>query len=222
MKQLLITGGTGDLGSAVVPLLVTSYRCAVLYRRAEEWKKLQEAIGSDRLTGFAADLTDEKSVSSAVAAAAGEGGSFHGLVHLAGGFEPGSIEETPLERWNGQLALNATGAFLVSRAAIPHLSRGGRIIMISSALTQHVTRGAGAYAVSKAALNTLVDVLAVELKDRQITVNAILPTTLDTPANRGGGDIGKLIPLDRVAGTIAFLLSEEASHITGSRLVLSR
>lgn len=222
MKSLLITGGTGDLGTAVVPRLVRSFRCVVLYRRVEEWKRLQNDAGEADLIGVPADLTDEQSVSAAVASAADQAGPFHGLVHLVGGFEAGKIEETTAQRWNHLLKLNLTAAFLVSRAVIPRLGRGGRIIMVSSASTRRITGGMGAYLVSKGALNTLVEVLATELKDREITVNAILPTILDTPANRSGADSAKLVPLERVADTIAFLLSDGASHLTGSQLVLSR
>jgi NAD(P)-dependent dehydrogenase (short-subunit alcohol dehydrogenase family) len=221
VKSLLITGGTGDLGNAVVPRLHQSYRCVVVYRRVEEWERLQKAAGGGGVVGVAADVTDETSVAGAISSAADQAGPFHGLVHLVGGFEAGKIEETSAERWNHLLKLNLTAAFLVARAVIPQLSRGGRIIMVSSASTRRITGGIGAYLVSKGALNVLVEVLAAELKGR-ITVNAILPTTLDTPANRKEADPAKLVPLEHVADTIAFLLSDAASHLTGSQLVLSR
>jgi NAD(P)-dependent dehydrogenase (short-subunit alcohol dehydrogenase family) len=222
MKSLLITGGTGDLGNAVVPRLHQYYRCVVLYRRVEEWERLQKAAGGVGLVGVPADVTDEKSVAAAISSAADQAGPLHGLVHLVGGFEAGKIEETTAERWNHLVKLNLTAAFLVSRAVIPQLSRGGRIIMVSSASTRRITGGIGAYLVTKSALNVLAEVLATELKGREITVNTILPTTLDTPANRNEADPAKLVPLELVADTIAFLLSDGASHLTGSQLVLSR
>jgi NAD(P)-dependent dehydrogenase (short-subunit alcohol dehydrogenase family) len=131
------------------------------------------------------------------------------------------VEEATLDDWMRMLSANLTPAFLMARAVIPHLEAGGRILAISSAATLRLVAGMGTYLVSKSALNTLVEVLALELKDRRITVNAILPTALDTPAMRKQMDRSKLVPLDRVAETILFLLSDAGANLTGSRIVLS-
>jgi NAD(P)-dependent dehydrogenase (short-subunit alcohol dehydrogenase family) len=221
MKTLLITGGTGELGSDVVPRLIAEdYRCVVFYRRTNDWERLREKVKSENLQGLAADLADEDDVNSAVSRAVDSGPVF-GLVHLVGGFEMKKVEEASLDDWMRMLSANLTPAFLMARAAIPHLESGGRIVAISSAVTLRLVAGMGTYLVSKSALNTLMDVLAIELKDRRIAVNTILPSALDTPTMRKQMDRSKLVPLDRVAETILFLLSDAGASITGSRIVLS-
>ena len=215
-KTVLITGATGGLGEEVTRCLAEQYRIVGTYRREEEWSKLRQTLRGDA-TGIRVDLTDESSVGEAVAKA----GPLYGLVHLAGGFEAGRIQETKTDTWERMIALNLTSAFLVIRAAIPHLERGGRIVAISSGATERPSGGTAAYTVTKSALNTFIEVLAVELKDRGITANAILPSALDTPAMRQEMDRSKLIPLERVAGTILYLLSDAAANVTGSRIVLT-
>jgi NAD(P)-dependent dehydrogenase (short-subunit alcohol dehydrogenase family) len=221
MKSVLITGGTGDLGSAVVPRLIAGgYRCIAFYRRTREWERLRDKVNSENLAGLQADLADEDDVHSAVSRAV-ESGPIFGLVHLVGGFEMKKVEEATLDDWTRMLSANLTPAFLMARAVIPHLEPGGRIVAISSASTQKLVAGMGTYLVSKSALNTLAEVLAIELKDRKIEVNTILPTSLDTPTMRKQMDRSKLVPLERVAETILFLLSDAGANITGSRIVLS-
>lgn len=222
MASLIVTGATGGLGQAVVSQLSQRYRCLILYRTSKPWDQLRQAIG-DALEGFQCDLTDESSVNAAVDRAASAAGSLYGLVHLTGGYEASPLADTPVEMWNRMLALNLTSAFLVSRAVIPHLRQagGGRILVVSSAAAAKPAPGMAAYTVSKGALNTMVEVLSLELQSARITVNAILPTALDTPAMRGQMDRSKLIPLDRIAEAILFFLSEAGSNITGARLVMA-
>lgn len=219
IRTVLITGGTGGLGTAVVQRLSESHRSVVLYRREQEWDRLR--AGTSNVFGIQADVSDESSVNAAVSRAVSEHGRLYGLVHLVGGFEAGKIVESSVETWNRMLALNLTAAFLIARAVAPQLEDGGRIVAISSSASLKPVAGIGAYIVSKAALNALVDVLAIELKDRRITVNAILPSALDTPAMRDQMDRSKLVPLDKVAETILYLLSDSAANVTGSRIVLT-
>jgi NAD(P)-dependent dehydrogenase (short-subunit alcohol dehydrogenase family) len=207
MRTLVITGGTGGLGSAVVRRLAGDYRCIVLYRSHPPPTGIE---------GIAADLTDETSVKQAFA----EAGAIYGLVHLAGGFAAGRVEETSLETWSKMVEVNLTAAFLAIREALPHLSRPGRIVAVSSIAT--LTRGAGsaAYTVSKSALNTLIEVVAKE--NPGIAANALLPGAMATPAMLRTTPAPDLVPLELVAETIAFLLSDQGASITGTLIPLRR
>lgn len=193
MRTLIVTGGTGGLGTDVVARLSPDYRCIVL--------------------GHAqVDLTNEQSV----ARAFDEAGEIYGLVHLVGGFAGGSVRETSLETWTKMMALNTTAAFLAARGALAHMTSPGRIVMISSIATLTPQGGTAAYTIAKSALNTLVQVLAAEERDNAITVNAILPDGMATPAMlQETKDPTKLVPLARVSETIAFLLSDAAAGTSG-------
>lgn len=183
MKTVVITGGTGSLGKVVVPRLERDYRCVLV-------------------THAMADLNDEASVRNAFA----QIGEIYALVHLVGGFAAGSVAETTAETWSSMLALNLTGSFNAFRAALPHLTRPGRIIAISSVAAIEQTPGVAAYVVSKSALQTLIEVIAKE--NSGIAANVVAPSTLTDELRQ------------RVAETIAFLLSDAAENITGTVIPL--
>ncbi len=193
MRTLAITGGTGGLGTEVVRRLSRDYRC-VVFGHAQ------------------VDLTNEESVRHAFA----DVGEIYGLIHLVGGWSGGSVRETSLESWSKMIALNATAAFLAVRGALPHISNPGRVIAISSIASLDIAGGSAAYTVAKSALNALVQVVAAEERANGITANAILPESLATPAMLKSGDASKLVPLERVAETIAFLLSDAAAGTSGT------
>ena len=144
MKSLLITGGTGDLGHAVVPRLLRDYRCVVAYRSAEAWTKLRDSAASDRLAGID-DL-------------ARLDGPLYGIVLLAGAFTMGSSEVD----FATMLDANLMATVHAVTAALPHLEDGGRIVAISSAATLTQPAGMAAYVASKSALNAYLEVLAHE------------------------------------------------------------
>lgn len=183
MQRIVITGGTGSLGRIVVPRLARDYDCVVLSHRD-------------------ADLRDARSV----VAAFERIGEIYALVHLAGGFAAGSVAETSEETWQQMLELNLTGAFHAMRAALPHLTRPGRIVAISAFVSLQKPKGVAAYTVSKSALNALVEVIAKE--NPGIAANVIAPGTLDDALR------------NTIAETIAFLLSDAAAHVSGSLLAL--
>lgn len=193
MRTLVITGGTGGLGTEVVRRLSLDYRCVVLGRAQ-------------------VDLTSEESVGRAFA----DVGEIYGLVHLVGGWSGGTVRETSIETWSKMLALNATAAFLAMREALSHISKPGRIVAISSIASLDIAGGSAAYTVAKSALNALIQVIAAEEHANGITANAILPESLATPAMLKSGDASKLVPLERVAETIAFLLSDAAAGTSGT------
>lgn len=191
MHTLAITGGTGGLGTHVVERLSRDYRCVVLSHAQ-------------------VDLTNEESVRKAFH----EIGEIYGLVHLVGGWSGGNVRETSLEVWSKMIALNTTAAFLAMRGALAHMSNPGRIVCVSSIASLDISGGSAAYTVAKSALNALVQVIAAE--ERGITANAILPDSLATPAMLKSMDASKLVPLERVSETIAFLLSDAAAGTSGA------
>lgn len=193
MRRLAITGGTGGLGTEVVRRLSLDYDCIVLGHES-------------------VDLTSEDSVRDAFAGI----GEIYGLVHLVGGFAVGKVRDTTLETWSKMFALNTTAAFLAVRGALPHITRPGRIVAVSSIATLKLAAGSAAYTVAKSALNALVQVLAAEERGNGITVNAVLPDSMATPAMLKSMDPAKLVPLERVSETIAFLLSDAAAGTSGT------
>ena len=204
MKTLIITGGTGGLGTSVVEVLSREFRCVML-RRPET------------------DLMDEVSIRAAIARAVDTFGAPYGLVHMAGGYVGGSVSETSSETWQSMLGLNLTSTFLVIRETLARMRRDqpGRIIAIGSEASLTKFEGAAAYTIAKAGLNMLIELTAAELRGTAITANALLPGTLDTPASREAMPEARRVPLDRVAGTISFLLSDAASSITGALIPLA-
>lgn len=220
-RTVLVTGGTGGLGPTVVKrLLDDGYRCVVVYRTEDKWQALQQQVQHPLLHGVEADGGEEDAVAAAVARARDLGGGLYALVHLAGGFDGGTLEDTSIETWTTMLHTNLTSTFIVARAALPHLRANGtgRIITIGSSEVPKRSGSLAAYTVSKAALAVLTEVLANDLKTTQITANILLAGSLGTPAMRQSVADHKLVSLDRVAATIAFLLSDEAASITGASI----
>ncbi|HEX6087062.1 MAG TPA: SDR family NAD(P)-dependent oxidoreductase [Thermoanaerobaculia bacterium] len=217
MRTLLITGATGGLGSEILPYLAGAYDCVALYRSESSFNALRDSVGG-ALRGVQADLGDPESVRNAVRST----GTPYGLVHLAGGFAPGTLAKTDDAAWANMLSLNLTAAFVVIRetlAAMNHAA-AGRIIVISSEASVTKPAGSVAYTVAKSGLNTLIEVVAKELRGTGITANALLPSSLDTAAMREVMPREKLVPLARVGETLAFLLSDAAANVTGALIPL--
>jgi NAD(P)-dependent dehydrogenase (short-subunit alcohol dehydrogenase family) len=200
MQKVAITGGTGGLGSAVVERLSRTWDVVVLDRARLD------------------DVTNESSVRKAFA----DLGEHYALVHLVGGWTGGKVADTSLDTWSRMLALNLTGAFLTIRESLAHLTRPGRIVAVSSIASLNPTPGSAAYTVAKSALNTLIQTVAAEHRGTGITANAVLPDAMATPAMLRQTDASKLVPVERVAETIAFLLSGEAANITGALIPLRK
>jgi NAD(P)-dependent dehydrogenase (short-subunit alcohol dehydrogenase family) len=193
MRTLIITGGHGGLGANVVQRLSRDHHCIVPTREQ-------------------LDLTNED----AARAFFERSGEIYGLVHLVGGWAGGSVRETSLETWSNMIELNTTAAFLAMRSALATMSRPGRIVAVSSIATLPVAKGSAAYTVAKSALNALVQSIAADERQNGITCNAVLPDSMATPAMVQQGDASKLVPLERVSETIAFLLSDAAAGTSGT------
>ncbi|HEX6871227.1 MAG TPA: SDR family oxidoreductase, partial [Micromonosporaceae bacterium] len=172
-----------------------------------------------------ADVTEERDVAEAVALAAAEPDApLRAVVNLVGGYAAGArVHETPIAEFDAQLRLNLRPAYLVTAAAMPHLigAGGGSVVCVSSRAALRPFSGAAGYITAKAALLALVDAMAVEYRDDHVRVNAILPSVIDTPANRAaqpGADFARWVSPDQIADVISFLCSDAATATSGAHL----
>jgi NAD(P)-dependent dehydrogenase (short-subunit alcohol dehydrogenase family) len=145
------------------------------------------------------------------------------LVNAVGGFEGGDLVSTPLVRWERMLRTNLLSAVTGSRAVLPAMlaARRGCIVNVASRAVTPPTGGFIAYTVAKAAVLTLTRALAQEVSGRGVTVNAVLPGTMDTPANRAAmprADRSAWVPTDRVAAVVGWLASDEARGVSGASI----
>jgi NAD(P)-dependent dehydrogenase (short-subunit alcohol dehydrogenase family) len=228
-RVALITGGTGGLGTAVTRTFLDRGCAAVVtYRRESEAERLRADVGgAGRLLLVSADVTDTTAVEGVVREAVDAFGRLDYLVNLVGGWAGGKpVWETAGEEWDRTLALNLRSAFATCRAVIPQMiAQGyGRIVNVSSRTAVRPTPGAAAYAVSKMGVITLTETLALEVRhggSHDITVNCVLPSVIDTPANRRatpGADPAQWVRPEQLAAVIAWLTSPEAAPISGAAL----
>jgi NAD(P)-dependent dehydrogenase (short-subunit alcohol dehydrogenase family) len=226
-KTILITGATGALGSAVARAFAQTQARLVLTGRSEE--KLAHltseiSLPEERVLTVAADVTQAAGVQALVADAAARFGRIDVLLNVAGGWSGGKpVGETSVEDWDRLVALNLRSAFLLSRAVLPGMLEAGwgRVVHISSKTAVEPRAKQAAYAVSKMGLITLTEVIAAEVKGSGVTANVILPSTIDTPANRASmpkADPDKWVPPQRIAATMRFLCSDAAASINGARI----
>ena len=222
-RSALITGGTGGLGSAVTrAFLDAGWRVVVpLYDEAERERVPQH----ERLVLEQADLFDAGSSAAVTEIAGGDADAPLGaVVNLVGGFAMGGrVHEMPIEDYEAQLRLNLRPTYLVCQAALPHLraAGGGAIVCVSSRAALKPFAGAAGYIVGKAAVLAFVDVLATEYRDDGIRANAILPSVIDTPANRAASpdaDYSKWVKPPEIARVIRFLCSDDASITSGAHV----
>lgn len=218
-RTALITGGTGGLGAAVTSaFLADGWRVVVPWVREAELERVER---HDRLELVEADLSDPAAVRGAVAAA---GESLRALVNLVGGFAAGGrVHETRVEEFEAQLTLNLRPTYLACQAALPAMlaAGDGAIVCVSSRSALQPFSGGAAYATAKAAVLALVDALHVEYNDDGVRVNAVLPSVIDTPANRRSmpeADFGRWVHPDEIAQAILFLCSPGASAIGGAHM----
>ena len=219
-SSALIAGGTGGLGAAVTQAFLDGgWRVVVPVFDAAERSRLP---GHERLVLEPADLFEPGSASAVTAIAAGDGAApLRAVVNLVGGFAAGGrVHETPLEDFETQLRLNLRPAYLACRAAIPHLlasEGGGAIVCVSSRAALEPFSGAAGYIVAKAAVLAFVDVLHAEYGADGIRANAILPSVIDTPANRRAmpdADHSRWVAPAQIAAVVRFLC-EDGSRIVG-------
>jgi len=212
---IAVTGGHGVLGRAVVEAaLADGLRVAVIDHASGQGAP----DGVLELGGV--DLTDPASATKAIDAVAAHFGRLDALLNIAGGFVWQTTED-PEPAWARMFALNVTTALNASRAALPHLkaSAEGRIINVGANAALKSAAGMGAYAASKAGVHRLTESLAEELKDTSVTVNAVLPSILDTAQNRKDmpdADPARWVAPADLARVMLFLASAESRAITGA------
>lgn len=215
-KVVVIAGGSGALGQTVTPAFAKTGAQVITVDRNflpqnAEWSAMK------------ADVTDEADVRRLINEVVDRHGRIDVLVNLVGGFAMGRVAETDVALWERMLTMNVTAAFLLSKAVVPHMvERGtGRILHVAAWAAVQPFPGAAAYIVSKSSLVALIQVLALELKGSGVTVNGVLPNTMDTPANRASMpdvDPSTWTKPEAIADTLLFLASEEAGQISGAAI----
>jgi len=211
-RHVVVTGATGELGEAVARLLVEAGAIVhVPARSAEKARALYTAAGDRVRVAVVGDLGDEAAVQGFYAALP----PLWASIHCVGGFAMSAIGAATRAELMKMLEMNAVSAFLCTREAVKNLgNRGGRIVNVAAVAGVDARRGAGksAYAASKAAVAALTLAVAEEVSDDGIWVNAVVPSIMDTEANRKampGADHGNWPKLSEVAATIAFLASPQ-------------
>jgi NAD(P)-dependent dehydrogenase (short-subunit alcohol dehydrogenase family) len=218
-RTVIVTGGTGGLGAAVTrTLLDGDWRVVVPWFAERELERVRE---HERLELVQADLTDEESAANVVATA---GDGLRALVNLVGGFAMGDrVHATPVEDFEAQLRLNLRPTYLMCAAAIPvMLAAGdGAIVCVSSRAAVQPFAGAAGYITAKAAVLAFADALDAEYRDDNIRTNAILPSTIDTPANRTSmpdADFETWVKPEEIARVIALLCSDDTRVTSGAHV----
>lgn len=215
-KVVVITGGSGALGHAVTPACVQAGARVITVDRNPP----PQVAGA---AAMQADVTDEADVQRVVNEVIQTHGRIDVLINLVGGFAMGRVEETDAALWQRMLAMNVTAAFLLSKAVLPHMVKHGtgRILHVAAWAAVEPFPGAAAYIVAKSSLLALIRVLALELKGSGVTVNGVLPNTIDTPANRASmpqADPSTWTNPKSIAKTLIFLASDEAAQISGATI----
>ena len=217
-----ITGASGVLGSAVAKAAAERGARVALIDFADHAEVLKDC-GPDALMLGGVDLTDAVAASAAIDAVAERFGGLDALINVAGGFKWETLEDSLMAGWHRLFLMNVQTAANSSRAAIPYLRRSaaGRIVNIGANGALKAAAGMGPYAAAKAGVHALTESLAEELKADGVTVNAVLPSIIDTPTNRADmpkADFASWVSPSELAAAILFLASEEASAITGALL----
>jgi NAD(P)-dependent dehydrogenase (short-subunit alcohol dehydrogenase family) len=223
----LVAGGTGGLGRAVsLAFLEEGATVAVTYRKREEFDRVQRAAGANgpRLDGHDVDVTDEAAVGRLLATVLAQHERLDALVNTVGGYAGGApLWEVETKVFDQMLTLNLRAGYALSRAAARVMLKQGRgaIVNVAGKAAIDHAAGAAAYAASKAAATALLDSLAADVKGKGIRVNSILPSIIDTEANRKAmpqADFAKWPKPEEIARVILFLCSDDAKAIHGAAL----
>ncbi|HEY2750930.1 SDR family oxidoreductase [Phenylobacterium sp.] len=219
-RVIAITGAFGVLGSAVAKAAAEQGARLALIDFAEAAPPGTPS-GDDVLVLGGVDLTEANSASAAVDAAADRFGGLDVLLNIAGGFSWEKLEGGDWNTWHRLFLMNVQTASNTCRAAIPHLRRSvdGRIVNVGANGALKASLGMGAYAASKAGVHSLTQALSEELKADGVTVNAVLPSIIDTPANRKDmpkADFATWVAPRDLAAVMLFLASEDARAVTGA------
>ena len=226
-KVVLVAGGTGGLGRAVsIAFLQERAKVVVTYRKEEEFVALKNAAGphASLLRGHQVDVTNESAVRQLIERVLGEHGRLDALVNAVGAYAGGvKLWELEPSVFELMLALNLRSGYVLSRTVVPAMLKegSGAIINVASKAAFDHAGGAAAYAASKAAAVAMMDSLADDLKGTGMRVNSILPSIIDTEANRKAmpiADFAKWPKPEEIARVILFLCSEDAKVIHGAAI----
>jgi NAD(P)-dependent dehydrogenase (short-subunit alcohol dehydrogenase family) len=224
-RVTLVAGGTGALGGAVTrAFLEAGDRVTVTYRNEAELTRLASAAGGNasRLTGHEIDVTREADVRTLVDAIMAKNGRIDVLVNTVGGYGGGvKIWEEDPALLDRMLELNLRSGYALARAVVPAMLRqgGGAIVNVAARAAFDHAAGLAAYAASKAAAVAMIDSLAQDLKGTGVRANSILPSIVDTEANRKAmpdADFAKWPKPEEIARIILFLCSDDARLIRGA------
>ncbi|MGI5215059.1 SDR family NAD(P)-dependent oxidoreductase [Plantactinospora sp. CA-290183] len=249
-RTVLVSGGAGGLGGAVsAAFLAAGWRVVVPVRPHPDGAAatgqpgpLDEPVARQRpganrpapaggagvpreALRFPADLTDPEQVARAVAVATAEPGSpLRAVVNLAGGYAAGGrVHETPVTEFERMLSVNLRPTYLVTQAALPHLvtAGGGAVVCVSSRAALAPFPGAAGYVTAKAAVLAFASAVAVEYRHSGVRCNTVVPSVIDTPANRAaqpGADHSRWVAPAEIAGVIRFLAGDESAPTSGATI----
>lgn len=222
-RSIIVTGGFGVLGQAVAEAFAgQGDRVARIDFAASAAKRLE---GTLDLGGV--DLTDAAATQVALDKVVAAHGGIDVLVNVAGGFVWETLEGDSLDSWARMQAMNLTSNATITKLALPHLiaATEARVVNIGAGAAIKAGMGMGAYAASKSGVHRLTEALAEELAGKGVTVNAVLPSIIDTPTNRvdmPDADFSQWVKPEAIAAVIVFLASPAAGAITGALIPVTR
>jgi len=221
-KIVVVTGGFGVLGQAVAEAALAAGAYVAIPGREQESK----IPARERLLVLGGvNLTDFGAVTQAFETVAARFGKIDGLANIAGGFRWQTLGDGDLAGWTEMFLMNLLTAATATKAALPYLRASqGAIVNVASAPAKKAGAGMGAYAASKAGVLRLTESLAEEEKNVGVRVNAVLPTIIDTPRSRADmpkADFSRWVKPEEIAKAVLFLLSSDATAITGAELLIA-
>lgn len=226
-RTVVITGGTGGLGTALVRRLVTQdYRLVVTYLLPAEAQAFESEFEVDdhRIILTRVDATNAEAVNSLFKEVADKWGAIHGLCALVGGWAGGrDVEETDDVRFERMLDLNLRSAFYSVRAAVPYLKKNswGRVVLVGSRAAIENPASQAAFNIAKAGVISLGQTVSQELDGTGVTANVLMPSVIDTPATRESLPYADYVDWptpDEIAAVAEFLLTEESGVMNGALL----
>jgi len=218
--NVIVTGGTGALGGAVVKAFLDAGHRVLSVGGHHE----SDSVQNDRLLHARYDLTLADSAAQLVDEAIAKLGSFEVVVHTMGAFAGGEpVQKTSNDIWNTMLSVNLNAAFFLMRAVIPHLleQKRGRVLAVGSRSAIQPAGGLSAYVVSKAGLQALIATLALELTGSGVTANTVLPSVIDSPANRKAmprADFSRWVKPEAIANLLLWLASDDTAAVNGAAI----
>ena len=224
-KTVVITGGTGGLGTSLVKrLMVEDYRLAVTYLLPDEAREFEQEfdVDEDRLLLTRVDATNPEAVESLFKDVSNKWGAIHGLCSLVGGWAGGrDVEETDDVRLDRMLDINLRSAFYAVRAAVPYLKEAGwgRVVLVGSRAAIDFPESQAAFNIAKAGVVALGRSVAQELDGTGVTANVLMPSVIDTPVTRQSLPYADYVDWptpDEIAAVAQFVLSDESGVMNGA------